>query len=656
MRKLILVMLICLLPISQAGAKNTQQMTKWYLIYQKTLQNDLQAALQMLQDKYNFAASDSEKLYISGLIHEYMANQHQPYYGSGQSSESAFATNEFHYIQALADRKKGKYDNAFETFETLRRQFKHSGDTEAEALITYQLCFTLNQQGKYHQANIYCSLLDNHINSLHAEPFPTELALRIIANNYDLRGDFKQALATYQRIFDEVDQLNDRAGIYNDAGNLLANMGQYQSAERYLKQALMLRQQNGSEVQVAQVEHSLASLYQKMENYQLAIVHYQNALTLLNTQSFFYGQGLAYLGLGSTFVKLGDIKGAIAFIEDALDLGITHQNTHLQTESYLAASEAYLSHGALEAANNYAKKALELAQQHLMPVLEAKALYTLAYVNKFNSKYQMAMYYYEQYLHLELATRDTNNLKAMQSLDLTKRNYEHELALAEINNKTTIGHIEAQAHSAQNRTYLLISIGLLVALSAIFAMYRYTKRQAERDPLTGALYRSVMIRQIQRQQEQMSSSLRCVLVLLSLNNIKVINKQYGYTTGDQLLKQVCKVVKTLLLPGDKLGRLGSNELMVVLNGVDETEVTLRVEHLHQTITKQCVTLDKAITLNLSASLAFLSTSKALTDFDALYSILDQALSQKKQTVANIMIDAGFEPIALPIVAFESTHS
>ncbi|MCV5656565.1 hypothetical protein OFN54_35025, partial [Escherichia coli] len=61
--------------------------------------------------------------------------------------------------------------------------------------MNYQLCYTLNQQGRYHKANFYCSSLESHLNHKHQENFPVDLALRVVANNYNYRGDYEKALS-----------------------------------------------------------------------------------------------------------------------------------------------------------------------------------------------------------------------------------------------------------------------------------------------------------------------------------------------------------------------------------------------------------------------------------------------------------------------------
>ena len=64
---------------SQVNASDTQNITQWYAVYQATMKKNSTSALNMLQDRYHTADSESEKLYVSGLIYDYMSNIDQPY-------------------------------------------------------------------------------------------------------------------------------------------------------------------------------------------------------------------------------------------------------------------------------------------------------------------------------------------------------------------------------------------------------------------------------------------------------------------------------------------------------------------------------------------------------------------------------------------------
>ncbi|NMV23270.1 GGDEF domain-containing protein, partial [Vibrio parahaemolyticus] len=78
---------------------------------------------------------------------------------------------------------------------------------------------------------------ESHLNHKHQENFPVDLALRVVANNYNYRGDYEKALSLYRQLMANMSTQSDPSGIYNDVGNLLAELGQFEQSEQYLIQA-----------------------------------------------------------------------------------------------------------------------------------------------------------------------------------------------------------------------------------------------------------------------------------------------------------------------------------------------------------------------------------------------------------------------------------
>ncbi|EDP59965.1 diguanylate cyclase [Vibrio sp. AND4] len=639
---------------SQVNASDTQNITQWHAVYQATMKKNSTSALNMLQDRYHTADSESEKLYVSGLIYDYMSNIDQPYYGSSQNLEDHFAKLESKYLLALTERRQGNYDASENIFTSLLKSAKERSDEETKALMNYQLCYTLNQQGRYHKANFFCSSLNQHLTHHHKESIPTDLALRIIANNFDFRGDYETALNLYRRLLTEIPPQSDPTAVYNDVGNLLSELGQYEQSEQYLIQALLARQIDSSPIEVAQVEHSLASMYNRSKDYEKAVNHYKNTLTLLAKMDYPYGKGLTYLGLGSAYVNSGDLERAIPHIQKALEYGKKSNNDRLQTESHLAAGFAYLKHHVLDKALQHGEIALELANKNTTIALQAEAQLLLSQVHQKQGDDSVALSHYQEYARLELASRDTNNVKAIEALDLTKNEYEYELQLMKLDNERNLKLLEIEKLGEQKRVYSFIIFCLLTALLVVLFVLRKIKIKSRLDRLTGSLNRSAIIDKISSQTISAPENMRYVLVLIDMDRFKSINDKYGHPTGDLVLKHVCQAVQAKLNKGEYIGRLGGEEFILLLKNVDEIDVPFRIQSLQKSILEKQFVSKQNESLYVTASLAYLSTSKPLSSFDRLYSILDQALSQSKKNGHNALVDAYNEPIVLPLSAFEST--
>ena len=96
------------------------------------------------------------------------------------------------------------------------------------------------------------------------------------------------------------------------------------------------------------------------------------------------------------------------------------------------------------------------------------------------------------------------------------------------------------------------------------------RRRALHDPLTGLPNRTLVL-------DRMAHALAArgrrpgttAVVLLDIDQFKVVNDSLGHDAGDELLLAVAPRLVTAVRPGDTVGRLGGDEFVVVCEGVSE---------------------------------------------------------------------------------------
>jgi diguanylate cyclase (GGDEF)-like protein len=66
------------------------------------------------------------------------------------------------------------------------------------------------------------------------------------------------------------------------------------------------------------------------------------------------------------------------------------------------------------------------------------------------------------------------------------------------------------------------------------------------------------------------------VIFLDLDGFKFVNDTLGHEAGDALLKQVAERLSACIRPGDILARMGGDEFMVVVNGVNDDQVARSV--------------------------------------------------------------------------------
>ena len=98
--------------------------------------------------------------------------------------------------------------------------------------------------------------------------------------------------------------------------------------------------------------------------------------------------------------------------------------------------------------------------------------------------------------------------------------------------------------------------------------------QAVHDPLTGLPNRVLLL---ERLGEVLSGpAAEAAVVLLDIDNFKLINDSLGHAAGDELLMQIAPRLRPALRPDDMIARFGGDEFVVLLEHVGDDRAAARV--------------------------------------------------------------------------------
>lgn len=647
--KYLLIITSTLAPPSAAIANN--EWAAWELAYSEVSNQSDSRGLTMLEDRYNALPAGFEKLYIASKLHSFMTLRGQPFHGNQIAFNESYSSQEQLFISALNAEQQLDFALAKNHYLQLLSYANQHNDVQGKILLEYHLCRALNKQGQFSKANIYCTSLQTHLADVKHSYLPKYQAMRVIANNFESIGDYQTALESYQEYLTIIPSSVDPSGVYNDAGLLLMTLGQIDQAIEYLDIALKIRHENNSMLELAQSHHSMGKILLAGKDYEAAIHHFTQAKTILTKYQHNYGLTYALLGLGQANYHLGNFDVSYELLFEALELASIQGNDQIRGEIYLTLALSHQSQGKFISANNFAEKAHQLGNKIASVELITEALKRLALIAESNEQYQMALSYYKKYTTSELSKRALQHQSAYLALDTTQREYRQEEKQQQLiaDNGVLIDNLDRS--KSLNALYLLI-IASLCTIGMIYTWQVKTRsRKAERDHLTGALNRAAAIREIKSTPRLINHEHKHLLILLDLDDFKRINDSFGHPTGDRALSHVAQIISENIHESDLFGRLGGEEFVIVINEVDELDVIDKVEKLHRAISHTPFEAENKEKLNVTATFSYLATSKCLEDFDELYSILDQALYQAKQSGKNCIIDAFNEPIYLPASAY-----
>jgi len=126
---------------------------------------------------------------------------------------------------------------------------------------------------------------------------------------------------------------------------------------------------------------------------------------------------------------------------------------------------------------------------------------------------------------------------------------------------------------------------------------------------------------------------KMALVFLDLDNFKIINDSLGHVVGDALLRAVAERLKLCVRDTDTLSRLGGDEFLIVLGGLDDLDTTAHVAVKILTQLAQNI-LVEGHELSTSLSMGIAVYPDDGRDYDTLLKKADTAMYQSKEAGRN----------------------
>jgi two-component system cell cycle response regulator len=161
------------------------------------------------------------------------------------------------------------------------------------------------------------------------------------------------------------------------------------------------------------------------------------------------------------------------------------------------------------------------------------------------------------------------------------------------------------------------------------------------DPLTGLANRRFLERRLSAMIEtarQRGAPL--TVMILDIDHFKRVNDTYGHDTGDLVLKGFAAELRQIVRGGDLVCRLGGEEFLVAMPGIDATLAARMAERARRTIeSKEFMIGSASVSVSITVSIG-ISDLRGERDFMELYRRADRALYRSKSAGRNrVTLDA-----------------
>lgn len=188
-----------------------------------------------------------------------------------------------------------------------------------------------------------------------------------------------------------------------------------------------------------------------------------------------------------------------------------------------------------------------------------------------------------------------------------------------------------------------VLIGLLISsLSGVLAKFlidstrykRLLELMAFTDTVTGLPNRRLLLDRLDRNLAQIQRSGGALaLAFIDLDGFKGINDKYGHEVGDEVLRAVARRMKRVLREVDTLARIGGDEFVVVMQGLDEPAGDMLMNRLLAAIRSSIQVGELTLKVSGSVGLVF-HRSHEKTRADELLRRADLTMYQAKQAGKN----------------------
>ena len=159
------------------------------------------------------------------------------------------------------------------------------------------------------------------------------------------------------------------------------------------------------------------------------------------------------------------------------------------------------------------------------------------------------------------------------------------------------------------------------------------------DELTGVWNRRYLW---ERLEEEITKARRFNLtvscLMIDIDDFKVINDTYGHITGDTVLIEIAKILKSQCRNHDLLARFGGEEFVMVLHQTDLDGAVQLAQRLVKAVERHPFSTEDQRTLKATISIGVATyPAQDITDVNGLMKKADEALYQAKRRGKNRVI-------------------
>ncbi|KZN33239.1 hypothetical protein N474_09010 [Pseudoalteromonas luteoviolacea CPMOR-2] len=638
LRILVVLLLFLSMPFLISASVTTG--SNWQQVYDKLRAEDTQLAFQFLQQQVDSLPPSSERIYVGATLAR----------TSIALKQSASLQHTLHYsdnlydqvLQHIASGLIVAHENLYnETMSEFKQAIAKAYELEEPAVIATVELFYINVKislANYVQLDHHIKEVERNVQQMTMPFWGANSLHNVKALNANFNGDHALAIEMYQKAIANTLYEANKAPYYNNLALTYLDLGNYTDATKYLKKSLLLRRQQSNQYKVALTMLNLGIVANRAHHYDDALNWLNQAYDVYVKFDNAYRKAYTLVQKAKVYTNLKQTTKATDAINSALSLISVTDNINLITDIRIHAAENMQALGEIENALIQAKIAHDLASSvndkaHLIRSLELMSELT-AKQDNFKQAYQ----YSTQLISEKEQLNSQKSMQAMIALETELEVTAQQLKNVRLEKSNHLQQQRISRLEERQHYHAIIIVFSLILLFLSLRGYNKHKYRAQHDSLTGALNRSAFVNRVTRALAPTLGK-KHGLVLFDLDHFKQVNDLYGHPTGDLVLEKTAELVSQFFSNSTLFARFGGEEFMLFVPNICDGELYNQVNEFRESLSALAITSDDGKTLQVTASFSILTYQNHLNNLDKIYSRLDVALYQAKNSGRNCVVKA-----------------
>lgn len=446
------------------------------------------------------------------------------------------------------------------------------------------------------------------------------LAGALFARGYllGLQGQYATGLADLKRaqvLYDEIKFPDHSLTAMSGIAILYNRMGDYAQARHMYDRALKAQRDAGMYREQSVTLHNLGRAHENLQEWDAAQAAFQESYEISRQLSYLRGEAYALRGLAAVRNAKGDPRGALQVLDQAATLQKQTPDARLDAQILLARGVALHRLRQLPASVAALEDALEVFRQ-ADSLNELRATYgelaaVFSDMGNWREGYAQLMNAQETAERMFRNQVDQRFATLKVEFDTASKEKENALLVRE-NNANQLALAQGQRARNLQRAVIFLTVILAILLATLaWHQWRSTRRMrtlAMTDELTGVPNRrAVLSRLAPLLQQPIPPS--CAMLIIDIDHFKSINDQHGHAEGDEALKAVARELREDVHEPAFIGRLGGEEFVVVLPGVDFDKAYRLAERFREgvmSIDTHRWLMDRRITVSIGLTMSRLT--------------------------------------------------